>query len=177
MGRPLQCRVCPWAAQARAPRKMEWTLHQPQSREHPYAFLLRPRLHMLPVTHGEVGIWAPGNHEEWHMEDQGRGGPGLRVFPSQGRRPHLSIMRVAWSGPRYPGYIFRLVPQWAVASACPTLPDTLSRSCVTWLAAHCRGQPAFPQGHQPPAAGFLLPQLGTWPPPSYVPRGRGTRRP
>ena len=24
--------------------------------EHPYAFLLRPRLHMLPVTHGEVDL-------------------------------------------------------------------------------------------------------------------------
>ena len=27
------------------------------------------------------------------------GGPGLHVFPSQGRRPHLSIVRVAWRVP------------------------------------------------------------------------------
>ena len=117
-------------------------------------------------THAACHSWRGGSgplvttrNGTWRIRT---GGPGLRVFPSQGRRPHLSIMRVAWRVPGTLGDIFQLVPQWAVASARPTLPRYLvlqlrGRGLLLTVAD---SQP-LPQGHQLLLQlGFLLPQLG-----------------
>lgn len=161
-----------WAAQARAPRKMEWTQHQPQSRNIPMPSC-SAHVYTCCLSLMERRIWPPGNHEEWHMEDQD-GRPRPPCVPKPGKETPSVHYAGGLEGPRYPG---RHLPTCSTVGSglSPSHPPQIPGSAAawTWLAAHCRGQPASPAGPPaPPAAGLSPPAAGTWPPPSYVPRGQ-----
>ena len=117
-----------WAPRARAPWKTERTQHQPQSRNIPApSRSAHAYTHCLSLVGGRSGPLVTSRNGTRRTRT---GGPGLRVFPSQGRRPHLSIC--GWSGGSQ-------VP-WAMSSdlfhsgqwpqPVPPSPDTWFCSCV-----------------------------------------------
>ena len=149
-----------WAAQARAPWKMEWTQHQPQSRNIP-APSCSAHIYTCCLSLMEMRIWPPGNHEERHVEDQD-GRPRPPCVPKPGEETPSVHCAGGLEGPGTLSNILRPVPQWAVASAHPTLPRYLvlqlrGRGLLLTVAD---SQPLL-QGHQLLLQlGFLLPQLG-----------------